>query len=694
MMNITVKTVGQITVVEIYGSIDENTTPEAQAVILSRAQPGCKMALDLSQVSFLSSAGVRMLLMLHRTVMSEGGKFILVGLSEELKAAISASGLIDRFNLFADLDAGLGELIEVEAATTRGGLQPTPLASPPSPGPPPSLGPAHPPASRWLQAQLFEIQEGNQVRLERALRAGEQHRLLVRIGHTDEMWITAPIEDAFPEDKLPPGEDRYELRVVFWEPEHVPEPLVSAISLPRMSGNSSQCEFSFRAKAGVPKFEGHVLILHKGRCIQGMLLVAHVLSDPSQAPADARIVLKHDAFVQDPNRLEALQPVDVALFVANGGADLTVMSGDEARFHRVEGMSNYIKVILDELKQVADAPEDYGGLSAATTHLLQILARHGCLLYEEIGDQIGANNPVFDPHNTRLQLVSAVDSVLPLELVYTKASPYRQNAELCPNHKEALEKGECTLCSQLDPEAAAGTICPLGFLAMQRVIERQSARFAEPNLENADYVLQPESPSADYQFGSLGTAIYAASDRVGAAQIEELRKALEELTGQPVEPVANWAAWREAIQTRAPALLVLMPHTLEQDHLMLLEIGDGEQLPVDALRGPYVRASARYQPIVLLLGCETAAPDIPFQGFVQRFMRNGAALVLTTLTPIRGRHAVPVAKILLTELKHAAEKGQTFGDALLGMRRRALAAGLPMVLSLVAYGEVDWQLAP
>ena len=60
-MDITVKTVGQITVVEIYGSIDENTTPEAQAVILSRAQPGCKMALDLGRVSFLIEGAVKLL---------------------------------------------------------------------------------------------------------------------------------------------------------------------------------------------------------------------------------------------------------------------------------------------------------------------------------------------------------------------------------------------------------------------------------------------------------------------------------------------------------------------------------------------------------------------------------------------------------------------------------------------------------
>ena len=130
MMDITVKTVGQIIVVEISGSIDEHTVPAAQAVILSRAQPGCKMALDMSRVSFLSSVGVRMLLMLHRTVASEGGKIVLVGLSGELKAVISASGVIDRFNLYADLDAGLDELIAAEESTTRGGHQPTPRASP------------------------------------------------------------------------------------------------------------------------------------------------------------------------------------------------------------------------------------------------------------------------------------------------------------------------------------------------------------------------------------------------------------------------------------------------------------------------------------------------------------------------------------------------------------------------------------
>jgi hypothetical protein len=42
------------------------------------------------------------------------------------------------------------------------------------------------------------------------------------------------------------------------------------------------------------------------------------------------------------------------------------------------------------------------------------------------------------------------------------------------------------------------------------------------------------------------------------------------------------------------------------------------------------------------------------------------------------------------EFESAGEAGSTFGTALLDVRRRGLAAGLPVVLSLVAYGDADW----
>jgi hypothetical protein len=96
--------------------------------------------------------------------------------------------------------------------------------------------------------------------------------------------------------------------------------------------------------------------------------------------------------------------------------------------------------------------------------------------------------------------------------------------------------------------------------------------------------------------------------------------------------------------------------------------------------------------VVVLLGCDTAHTEIPYQGMVREFRGSGARVVVSTVNAILGRHAVPVAKELLEILKSGSVADRSMGDALRELRRRALADGYPMVLSVVAFGDADWVL--
>ena len=79
-------------------------------LVLKLAEPGVKLILDMTQVSFMSSAGLRMLLVLYRTVRGRGGKILLVGLSEDLRNTMSLTGFLDLFHHHPTLEAGLTEL--------------------------------------------------------------------------------------------------------------------------------------------------------------------------------------------------------------------------------------------------------------------------------------------------------------------------------------------------------------------------------------------------------------------------------------------------------------------------------------------------------------------------------------------------------------------------------------------------------
>ena len=106
-MNITVKRLEQITLVEITGEIDGRTAAQAQAQILPLLEPNCKMLVDMSGVDYMSSAGLRLMLSMHRQAAGNKGQLLLVGLSEEIRDTMAATGFLNFFATQDTVEAGL-----------------------------------------------------------------------------------------------------------------------------------------------------------------------------------------------------------------------------------------------------------------------------------------------------------------------------------------------------------------------------------------------------------------------------------------------------------------------------------------------------------------------------------------------------------------------------------------------------------
>ena len=105
-----IKTVEIVTVIEITGDIDAKTTPEIQEKVLSVVEPDSKIILDLSRVNYMSSAGLRMLLLLYRTATAREGNLVLVGLKEEIKDTMSVTGFLNFFTICDNVESGLAML--------------------------------------------------------------------------------------------------------------------------------------------------------------------------------------------------------------------------------------------------------------------------------------------------------------------------------------------------------------------------------------------------------------------------------------------------------------------------------------------------------------------------------------------------------------------------------------------------------
>jgi hypothetical protein len=105
-----------------------------------------------------------------------------------------------------------------------------------------------------------------------------------------------------------------------------------------------------------------------------------------------------------------------------------------------------------------------------------------------------------------------------------------------------------------------------------------------------------------------------------------------------------------------------------------------------------VGSSKTVKPLVLLIGCETAVPETPYQQFAAFFANAGAAITVMTLAPIHESRAAPITKILVEQVRQCAKEKKSFGEALLQTRRVAMSQGYGEVLSLVADGDADWVL--
>jgi anti-anti-sigma factor len=98
-MNVVSEVVGGLLVVHIHGRVDQ-TTSEAFGVALKPALDGCKkdappVILDFAGVEYISSVGLRVLMMAARQIKAQQGKLAIAGLNPVVAEVFT----ITRFNL-------------------------------------------------------------------------------------------------------------------------------------------------------------------------------------------------------------------------------------------------------------------------------------------------------------------------------------------------------------------------------------------------------------------------------------------------------------------------------------------------------------------------------------------------------------------------------------------------------------------
>jgi anti-sigma B factor antagonist len=109
-MEVRKRTISSITVLKLSGDLDGRSAQAAQEKILPLLPPRERVLLDLTGVPYMSSAGLRTLLLIYRQAQCLETTVGLVGLSAELRTVLSATGFLGFFVVADNINAGIEAL--------------------------------------------------------------------------------------------------------------------------------------------------------------------------------------------------------------------------------------------------------------------------------------------------------------------------------------------------------------------------------------------------------------------------------------------------------------------------------------------------------------------------------------------------------------------------------------------------------
>jgi anti-sigma B factor antagonist len=109
-MEIELEEVDGTTIATLFGELDGRTAPTVQDKLLSLPKPNARLLLDMSGVTYISSAGLRSLLMLYRQMAAQEGRVALVGLAENIKDIMAVTGFLEFFDTYETTSDGVAAL--------------------------------------------------------------------------------------------------------------------------------------------------------------------------------------------------------------------------------------------------------------------------------------------------------------------------------------------------------------------------------------------------------------------------------------------------------------------------------------------------------------------------------------------------------------------------------------------------------
>jgi hypothetical protein len=470
---------------------------------------------------------------------------------------------------------------------------------------------------------------------------------------------------------------------------------------PRKS--STSCNLSLHVPADTPFVSADIAFLYRGRVFELVKVEASVIAAGVPEQEAHRIDVKVQLHRREVAELSDTRPFDAAIVVDRS---LRIYDGAGARDYALqeskaatEWLNDALFVTQDSLvrrrAQVREGDPQLDINDEAVRRLFVRMAQHGTIMFN------GLTQRGYVDRGARIQVVNYhPERYVQLEFIYDHGHP-TDDATVCPDGLAAIaaDQDRCPRCSAVvlsaDDRTRMKTVCPTGFWAMQKVIERLDLT-EDARRTSTGYA----APARDRRhLPSFSSALFASSHVVPDAERTLTKSEIERFIAK-ASCVEDWVEWKSALDSPVP-LLIALPHHGVADQIDYLQIGADDQatelgrLYRSQLNTLYVNpGEARPGPVVFLLGCRTNAQTADGYGLLAgQFLSLSASIVVGTTAEILGIHAAPVAREFVRQLV-TDDRAEDFGVVMRRARRRMLASGYLLAMGLVALGDAQWRLAP
>ncbi len=96
-MQIDVREDSGVVFVEPVGDVDGKTAPELLDAVTNLIKPKARIVLNMGRIAFMSSAGLRSMLLIYQQAKAKDTKVVLTGVNSDIRKSMSATGFLAFF---------------------------------------------------------------------------------------------------------------------------------------------------------------------------------------------------------------------------------------------------------------------------------------------------------------------------------------------------------------------------------------------------------------------------------------------------------------------------------------------------------------------------------------------------------------------------------------------------------------------